>query len=234
MKLSAIQKLTLLDYPGKVACIAFTPGCNLRCGFCHNPEFVLPERLACLAESFIPTEHFLSFLEKRRALLEGVVVSGGEPTVWQDLPEFLRRIKARGFSVKLDTNGNNPSMVAGLIRDRLIDYVAMDVKTTLERYRELTGAGVVPERIAESIALIRDSGLDYEFRTTLIREHHTEETLEKMRALLAGANRVFFQTFRPGQTLSPVYARYHAFAPEEMSAIANQFEMPGRLVGIRH
>lgn len=233
MKLSAIQKLTLLDYPDKVACIAFTPGCNLRCGFCHNPEFVLPERLAELAGSFIPESHFLAFLEQRRKLLQGVVVSGGEPTVWSDLPEFLGHIKERGFAVKLDTNGNHPQMVEHLIRSGLVDYFAMDVKTSLEAYGQLVGPGVQPERIAESIDLIRNSGVEYEFRTTLIREHHTADILRAVKQLLDGAKRVYLQTFRPGHTLIPAYADYHAFSPEEMESIAVQFRAPKRVVGIR-
>ncbi|MFA9262301.1 MAG: anaerobic ribonucleoside-triphosphate reductase activating protein, partial [Undibacterium sp.] len=134
MKLTAVQKFTLLDYPGRVACIAFTPGCDLRCGFCHNAEFVLPERLKELAGSFIDEEHFFAFLERRRGLLEGVVVSGGEPTIWRDLPEFLARIRSLGFLVKLDTNGNNPAMLRELFDRKLVDFVAMDVKTSLEEY----------------------------------------------------------------------------------------------------
>src|SRR3989344_6358390 len=103
MKLSAIQRFTILDYPGKIACIAFTPGCNMRCGFCHNPEFVLPEKIRELQDDFIAEETFFNFLEKRRGLLEGVVVSGGEPTIWRDLPEVFRKIKEKGFLAKLDT-----------------------------------------------------------------------------------------------------------------------------------
>lgn len=233
MKFSAIQKFTLLDFPGKVACIAFTPGCDLRCGFCHNSEFVLPERLCTIAESFVSDEHFFRFLAKRRGLLDGVVVSGGEPTVWRDLPDFLERIKTLGFSVKLDTNGNNPRVVERLIGEKLVDYIAMDVKTALGKYRELAGAGAKPENIQESIGLIRSGGIEYEFRTTLIREHHTEAILSELGALLAGARQLYLQTFRPAETLDPAFARYHSFSREEMEAIAAGFRSPTRRVGVR-
>lgn len=233
MRLTAIERFTLLDYPGKVACIAFTPGCDLRCGFCHNAEFVLPERLAALAESFIAEEHFFQFLAKRQGLLEGVVVSGGEPTVWQELPEFLARIKALGFAVKLDTNGNNPQMVDRLIKEELVDYIAMDVKTTLEKYRELTGPGAKPENIEKSISLIRQSHVNHEFRTTLIREHHTDEIIQGLSGLLSGVKQVYLQTFRPGQTLLPLFAGYHGFDPAEMEVIAESLRTAGRQVGVR-
>lgn len=233
MKLSAIQRFTLLDFPGKVACIAFTPGCDLRCGFCHNPEFVLPERLCTIADSFVSDEHFFRFLEKRRGLLDGVVVSGGEPTVWRDLPDFFRRIKALGFSVKLDTNGNNPDMLERLIAGRLVDYIAMDVKTSLEKYQALTGVGAKPANIERSIGLIRASGVEYEFRTTLIREHHTEAILSELSELLVDARQLYLQTFRPAETLNPAFGQYHGFKAEEMEAIAERFRTPGRRVGIR-
>lgn len=233
MKLSAIQRFTLLDFPGRVACIAFTPGCDLRCGFCHNPEFVLPERLCTIAESFISAEHFFRFLERRRGLLDGVVVSGGEPTVWHDLPEFLAHIRSLGFSVKLDTNGNNPDMLERLIAKRLIDYIAMDVKTTLSRYQELAGPGASPRHIRKSIGIIRTSGVEHEFRTTLIREHHGEGVLAELSNLLAGTREWQLQTFRSAQTLDPAFARYHGFSPDEMAQIAERFRTAGRRVGIR-
>lgn len=233
MKLSAIQKFTVLDYPGKVACIAFTPGCNMRCGFCHNPEFVLPEKIRELSASFIEEETFFNFLEKRRGLLDGVVVSGGEPTIWRDLPEFLRHIKERGFLVKLDTNGNHPAMLRKLLEEKLVDYVAMDVKTSLAEYPKLVGGGVKADNIAESIELLKAAGIPYEFRTTLIKEVHTEESLRDMAELLFGAERYYLQTFRPGHTLNPVFATYHPFSPEEMQELVHRFSTVVKEVGIR-
>lgn len=233
MKLSAIQRFTMLDYPDKVACIAFTPGCNMRCGFCHNPEFVLPEKIAEIQGNFIGEETFFRFLDERRGLLDGVVVSGGEPTIWHDLPEFFRQIKERGFLTKLDTNGNNPKMLKKLLQEKLVDYVAMDVKTSLAEYSKLVGGGVKAENIAESIALIKASGIPYEFRTTLIKEVHSAEVLEDMKELLAESERYYLQMFRPGHTLNPVFASYHAFSPEEMKGMVAKFQDVATDVGIR-
>lgn len=233
MKLSAIQRFTMLDYPGRVACIAFTPGCDMRCGFCHNPEFVLPEKIAELKGNFISSETFFNFLDKRRGLLEGVVVSGGEPTIWHDLPEFFREIKERGFLTKLDTNGNHPEMLRKLLQDKLVDYVAMDVKTSLPEYAKLVGGGVKAENIKESIALLKASGIPYEFRTTLIKEIHPETVLQDMEQLLSGSERYYLQTFRPGHTLNPVFAAYHPFSLGEMQDIVKRFSSVAKEVGIR-
>ncbi len=233
MKLSAIQRFTMLDYPDKVACIAFTPGCNMRCGFCHNPEFVLPEKIAELQDSFIAPETFFNFLDKRRGLLEGVVVSGGEPTIWADLPEFFGEIKKRGFLTKLDTNGHHPEMLERLLRENLVDYVAMDVKTSLAEYPTLVGGGVKPEYIQKSIDMLKSSGIPHEFRTTLIKEVHSPEVLEEMKVLLAGAERYYFQTFRPGHTLHPRFATYHPFSTDEMQDLVKQFSSVARDVAVR-
>ncbi len=234
MKFSAIQRFTLLDYPGKVACIAFTPGCNMRCGFCHNPEFVLPERVRELAPNFISEETFFNFLDGRRGLLDGVVVSGGEPTIWHDLPTFFCKVKERGFLTKLDTNGNNPTMLRELLDEKLIDYVAMDVKTSLSEYPRLVGPIVKPEYINESINLLRSSSVDYEFRTTLIKEVHTKEVLKALQALTAGARQFFLQTFRPGHTLRASFAEYHPFSQDELETIRKSFETSVSFVGIRN
>lgn len=233
MKLSAIQRFTILDYPDKVACIAFTPGCNMRCGFCHNPEFVLPEKIQELQADFIAEETFFNFLDKRQGLLEGVVVSGGEPTIWQDLPEFFRKIKEKGFATKLDTNGNNPVMLKRLLDEKLVDYVAMDVKTSLAEYSKLVGGGAKAENIAESINLLKTSGIPYEFRTTLIKEIHTEQVLKDMEKLLQGSARYYLQVFRPGHTLNPVFAAYHPFSSEEMQGLVKRFSAVAKEVGIR-
>lgn len=233
MKLSAIQRFTMLDYPDKVACIAFTPGCNMRCGFCHNPEFVLPEKIRELQSDFIEEQTFFNFLDQRRGLLEGVVVSGGEPTIWRDLPDFLRQIKGRGFLAKLDTNGNHPSMLRTLLDEQLVDYVAMDVKTSLAEYGKLVGGGAKPEHIAQSIEMLKASGIPYEFRTTLIKELHPEAVLRELENLVRGAERYYLQVFRPGHTLHPLFATYHPFSAEEMQYLVKQFSVEVKEVGIR-
>ncbi|PIR76985.1 MAG: anaerobic ribonucleoside-triphosphate reductase activating protein, partial [Candidatus Magasanikbacteria bacterium CG10_big_fil_rev_8_21_14_0_10_38_6] len=139
MVISGVQPFTLLDFPEKTACIIFTAGCNFRCGYCHNPEFVLPEKIQQIKTSFIDEETIYSFLQKRKGLLDGVVISGGEPTMMGDLPAFIRNIKELGFLVKLDTNGNRPLVLQHLLDEGLLDYVAMDVKTSLVNYADLVG-----------------------------------------------------------------------------------------------
>lgn len=233
MKLSAVQRFTMLDFPGKIACIAFTPGCNMRCGFCHNPEFVLPEKIREIQKSFIAEDSFFRFLKKRQGRLEGVVVSGGEPTIWADLPAFLAKIKELGFAVKLDTNGNHPEMLERLLKEGLVDYVAMDVKTSLEAYSKLVGLIVKKENIQKSIDLLKASNIPYEFRSTLIKEVHTPEILESMAILVSGAAQLFLQTFRPVQTLDPVFSGYHAFSSDEMKSIADIFSPKVGQVSIR-
>lgn len=169
MQISAIKKSTLLDYPGKLATIIFTPGCNLRCGFCHNPEFVLPEEVEKIRHDFISEEIFFRFLKTRVGFLDGVVICGGEPTIHADLPQFCQKIKDLGFLVKLDTNGSNPEVIEGLLDQKLVDYVAMDVKHSFDQYREITGKNIDILRYKKSMELIKTRAPDYEFRTTVIK-----------------------------------------------------------------
>lgn len=224
MMFSGIQRFTVLDYPGKTACIVFTPGCNFRCGYCHNPEFVLPEQLKELEPDFIDEAAVLHFLEGRRGLLDGVVITGGEPTLHRSLSDFIRRVKALGFLVKLDTNGSLPEVLEPMLREGLVDYVAMDVKTSIERYPELTSSCVRPEAVKKSMALIRELAPDYEFRTTLIRECHDEETMKSIQALVRGAKRYRLQTYRPSVTLDPVFNQYRPFTSQEMRNMGEVFQ----------
>ncbi|KAA0207012.1 anaerobic ribonucleoside-triphosphate reductase activating protein [Candidatus Uhrbacteria bacterium] len=219
MKFSGIQKLTLLDYPGKTACVAFTPGCNFRCGYCHNPEFVLPERIKELEPSFIPEEDVLAFLEERRGKLEGVVVTGGEPTLHRGLPAFLRRVRDLGFLVKLDTNGSLPEALEPILREGLADYVAMDIKTSPERYPELVGVFVRADALKRSIELIKTFAPDYEFRTTVVAEHHGLEEFRAIAHLIKGARRYVLQGFRPDITLDPAYQSYARVGANDLEAV---------------
>ncbi len=223
MLLSGIHPFTVLDYPGKVSCIVFTPGCNFRCGYCHNPEFVLPEKVAALRPNFIEEEAFFNFLKQRGPLLDGVVVSGGEPTLMPDLEEFIIKIKSLGLLVKLDSNGNRPAVLKKLLTKNLLDYIAMDVKTSLPRYQSLVGPWAVEQLIGESIKLIQDSGVEYEFRTTLVKEVHTPDVISEMSRLLKGSKRLFLQQFRPETTLNPIFHNYHPFNTEETEVIAKEF-----------
>ncbi len=233
MLISGVERFTLLDYPGKTAAILFTAGCTFRCGFCHNPEFVLPDLLATMKDSFIPEEAVLNFLQTRQGLLDGVVISGGEPTVQPDLLSFIAKIKAMGFLVKLDTNGNRPEIVEQALADGLLNYIAMDVKTSLKHYPELAGSLVKPDAVKKSIDVIRTSGIPYEFRSTLIKEVHSKEILEDMRTLLSGSEQLFLQTFRPGHTLLPAFQDFHPFSIDEMQDLAAFFGKNIRHVAFR-
>ena len=192
MKICGLQKLTLLDYPGKVACTVFTGGCNLRCPFCHNASLVVgPPAGEAVGEA-----EFFAFLKKRRGVLDGVCVSGGEPLMQPDLAEFLRRVKSGGALVKLDTNGCFPGRLREIVSQGLVDYVAMDLKSAPERYAQTTGTAdfdFAPVR--ESIDFLLAAPVDYEFRTTVVRGLHDEEALRGAAQAIRGARRYFLQKF---------------------------------------
>lgn len=233
MLISGIQPSTLLDYPEKVACIVFTPGCNFRCGYCHNPEFVLPENIIKLKNDFIKEENFFHFLDQRKGLLDGVVVSGGEPTTAADLILFMQKIKTAGFLVKLDTNGNRPDVIKQALDKKVVDYIAMDLKTSLAHYQTLVGKLARPEAIKQSIELIKNSGVDYEFRSTLLKEVHSDILLNEMSELIKGSRRWYLQTFRPGHTLDVAYQKYHSFSEQELIQLAKRYSHSATLVAYR-
>ncbi|MDD5377236.1 MAG: anaerobic ribonucleoside-triphosphate reductase activating protein [Candidatus Gracilibacteria bacterium] len=225
MFISAIKKSTLLDYPGKLATIIFTPGCNLRCGFCHNPEFVLPEQVEKLRHDFIAEEVFFRFLRTRIGFLDGVVICGGEPTIHMDLPEFCQRIKDFGFLVKLDTNGSNPEVLEHLLDRKLVDYVAMDVKNPLEKYGDLIGVKSDPEKYHESIELIMTHSPDYEFRTTVIKGVHSPGDIEAIARTIQGARHYYLQNYRSNHTLDPNFegASFSMQELENFKSIAENY-----------
>ena len=191
MKIYGLQKMTLLDFPGHVACTVFLGGCDFRCPFCHNFE------LACgTADPVMDEEEFFCFLKKRKGLLDGVAVTGGEPCLHAGLPAFLQRIKDLGFLTKLDTNGYHPELLARILDSRLADYAAMDIKNSPEKYAQTAGASSVDlTKIEESIALLMNGGTDYEFRTTVVAELHAAEDFEKIGPMIRGAKRYFLQSF---------------------------------------
>lgn len=220
MKIGGLQKLSLVDYPRHTAVAMFTIGCNMRCGYCHNPELVLPERYA----DAIPEEDILLFLESRVGRVEGVVISGGEPTMHGDLPDFIRRVKKLGFLVKLDTNGTNPAMVRELFSEHLLDFVAMDIKASMTRYQEVVARPVDIDAIQETIQLIKTSGVDHEFRTTLVKSQVSPEDLDEIGKLVKGSPRFALQRFRPGLTLSPQFARETTYSDEELAILKGAME----------
>lgn len=192
MILKGLQKLTLLDFPDNMACTVFTYGCNFRCPFCHNASLVLPSKRD---DTSISEEEFFSFLKKRKGILSGVCVSGGEPTLMPDLEDFLTKIKSLGFAVKLDTNGYNPDVLQKLIDLRLIDYVAMDIKNCKEKYSITAGVDIDISKIEKSAKLLLGGNLPFEFRTTVVKQLHGESDIKKIGEWLSGDERFFLQGF---------------------------------------
>ncbi len=228
MLIGAIDKFTLIDFPEHIAAIIFTQGCNFRCPFCHNPELVLPEKF----EDPIPQDEVLKFLESRKKYLDGVEFTGGEPTLQKDLPEMVKKIKEMGFAVKLDTNGTNPEMLKQLFSENLLDYVAMDVKSSLERYDEIAGVKTDTEKIRKSILLIKSHAPDYEFRTTVIKGFHDENEIRKIAELVSGAKKYFIQKPHFDKTVSENFKR-PAFTSEEIGLFCEIIKKKTEKCGIR-
>lgn len=199
MYLAGFQKLTLLDFPGKIACTAFTQGCVFACPFCHNPGLTgRPKQVDNQIET-----NFWDYLEKRKNTIEGVCITGGEPTLQKDLDEFLEKIKNLGYSVKLDTNGFNPIKLLSLIEKGLVDYVAMDIKHTKEKYQIATGKPVNISQIEKSVSVIMNSGISYEFRTTVVPSIHEEKDFEEIGNWISGAQNYYLQKYRDTEIVSP-------------------------------
>ena len=192
MRRHGVQKTTLVDYPEKVACTVFTAGCNFRCPFCHNASLVVN----IPSEPQMTEEEFFCFLKKRQGILDGVCVTGGEPLLQPDAPEFIRKIKELGFAVKLDTNGSFPEKLKYLVREKLVDYVAMDIKNSLDAYDVTTGTdGRFSKAIEESVMFLKEGRVPYEFRTTVIKNFHTRECFEKIGQWIEGTEKYFLQSF---------------------------------------
>lgn len=218
MKIGGFQKVSLIDYPGRISAVVFTQGCNFRCPFCHNPELVDPERFAGL----IPEPEILSFLEKRKGRLDAVVITGGEPTLQPELTPFIIHLKALGYRVKLDTNGTFPDLLEEMLGRKLLDYVAMDIKAPLERYDEMTKTKTDSRRIGRSISLIMGSGVDYEFRTTAVKSLLGAEDIERIGRLISGAKRFVLQKFVATKTLDRSYRNESSYSDGEMKAIVEK------------
>jgi len=200
MKIGGFNTFSLSDFPGKVAAIVFTQGCNFRCPYCHNAPLISCHEPK---ELLIPEKQFFEFLECRRNQLDAVVVSGGEPTIHRNLSEFLRRIKDMGFAVKLDTNGSNPEVLKGILENNLVDYIAMDIKAPLTNYEKLTDTVSSSGRIQESINIISKSGFDHEFRTTVVEALLTPEDMQEIRALVPAKSTYHLQKFYPEHAFDP-------------------------------
>ena len=212
MKFGGFTPFTLIDYPGKTAAMAYTIGCNFRCPYCHNPELVDETVEKTFSEDFV-----FSFLEKRRGVLDGLVITGGEPTVHADVLPFMERVKSAGFLVKLDTNGTNPALLQEVIDRKLVDYVAMDVKAPLKRYAHTVSRPVDTTAISKSIVLLMHSpaSVEYEFRTTVIKSLLSPEALEEIAQEIQGAKKYYLQKFIPVHILNPQFARKTTYTDRE-------------------
>ncbi len=210
MNIQGYQKLTLLDFPGKVACTVFTGGCNLRCPFCHNASLVLSPR-----EGENREEEVLSYLSSRRGILEGVCITGGEPILQPDLASFVEKVKKMGYEVKLDTNGSDPVALSALLQKGGIDYIAMDIKTSPENYFRAIGKEISFDAFEKSVQVIRSSGIGYEFRTTVVKGIHTKEDFEGIGRFLKKEEKYFLQGFVDSGNL--LGKGYEAFSAEEMN-----------------
>ena len=229
MRIHGLQKMTLLDFPGRVACTVFLGGCDFRCPYCHN--FQLADGSA---KPLMEEGELLSFLERRKGLLEGVAITGGEPCLHPELPELMGKMKALGYAVKLDTNGAHPDRLAAILREGLADYVAMDIKNSPEKYARTAGLqrlDLAPVR--RSVALLMASPADYEFRTTVVDELHDEADFEAIGAWIAGAKRYFLQAFTDRDSVP--FADLHAPSAEKLRAyadIARRYVPDTRLRGV--
>lgn len=214
MKIMGLQKLTLLDFPGKMACTVFTGGCNFRCPFCHNAALVLEPNSA----PFLEEEEFFAYLNKRRGILEGVCVTGGEPTLQPELEGFLKKIRSFGYAIKLDTNGFLPDRLISLVQQELVDYVAMDIKSSPEGYGRATGIrrfDLAP--IQKSIDFLMQGDLPFEFRTTVVRELHTPEDIVAIGRWLRGNEAYYLQAFADSGRL--ISEGLHGYDENEMQSL---------------
>lgn len=216
MLIGGINTLTLLDYPQKVACILFTAGCNFRCGYCHNPQFVLPQNIQKLKGHFIPEEKFFNFLDSRKKFLDAVVISGGEPAIQPDLVEFIKQIKSRNLLVKLDTNGTNPTVLKQLIEEKLVDFVSMDMKAPLSHYQKIVNIDVDTHLIEESKNILSNSKIEHEFRTTVVKGLHSEKEIEAIAKFCKGAPLYTLQNFRNEKVLDKDFKKFDGFQKNEL------------------
>ena len=213
MILKGLQKTTLLDFPEKVACTVFTGGCNMRCPFCHNASLVIsPSETSDISE-----KEFFEFLSKRKNILDGVCITGGEPLLQRDIEDFMKKIRDMGFALKLDTNGSYPDRLRSIIDKGLVDCVAMDIKNSKEKYPLTAGVDIDISKISESISLLLEDKIPFEFRTTVVKELHTPEDIVSISEWISGAKAYFLQSFTDSGDI--IASGLSAYSPEEMKSI---------------
>ena len=229
MKIGGLQKVSLIDYPGLICAIIFLQGCNFKCSYCHNPELVDSKLFQpCIKENAV-----LDFLNTRRGKLDAVVITGGEPTVQDDLAPFIKNIKKMGFAVKLDTNGSQPQVIKTLLDEKLLDFIAMDIKAPLEKYKNVVKMPVNGDSIKESIRLILKSKIPYEFRTTIVESQLEEKDIMQIAKLISGAKGYVLQKFVPAKTLDKKFLKEKSYPAEKFQKIKKHLEHQISSVTIR-
>lgn len=228
MIIDGFSKLTLLDYPENVACIIWTRGCNFRCSFCQNSELIKMTK----DEGNIKEEDVLSYLEKRKGILDGIVISGGEPTMQKGLYEFIKKVKTIGLNVKLDTNGFNPKVLKKLIDDNLLDYVAVDIKNDLDHYDKICGLNKITlDNLLETIKILENSHILYEFRTTVMKNYHNEQRIENILSLIGKNANYYLQNFKDSEYV--LDKTLESFSNDELMHIYNDLKLKYPNIGIR-
>ena len=215
MKIGGLQRVSLIDYIDEICAIVFTAGCNFRCPYCHNPELVTGN-INTIEESDL-----FNFLVKRKGKLTAVSITGGEPTLHKDLPEFIKKIRDFGYKIKLDTNGTNPQMINKLLNNNLIDYIAMDIKAPIEKYEKVVDVKVNKEAIKESVEIIKSSNIDYEFRTTVVKELLSKEDILTIANMIKGAKAYCLQRFIPSKTLDENFLNKTPLSDKELKEVKN-------------
>ncbi len=237
MIIGGLQKNTLIDFPGKIACTVFTSGCNFFCPWCYSAELVVLEKIK--SHPTIKEEDFFDFLKSRIGLLDGVVICGGEPTMNRDLPDFIKKIKSLGtpnarFLVKLDTNGSNPKMLQDLIDEKLIDYVAVDIKTSKKNYQKVLGAKVSLQDIEKSVEILKQNKVSYQFRTTVVPTIHEKEDFKEIAEWIGGPDVIYYlQGFRPEKTIDPSFENIKAYPDDWLQEIKKEISPYFKLCEVR-
>lgn len=235
LNIGGLQKSSLIDYPGKISAVIFTQGCNFRCPYCHNPELI---QAKCKEQSAKSHEKsVLEFLKKRIGKLDGVVITGGEPTLHANLPEFIKQIKELGFAVKLDTNGTNPEMLKQLIDEKLIDYVAMDIKAPIDKYSDVVCVNIDTNKILKSIEILKTADIAYEFRTTVVKSQLSRADFEKIGALISDKSKrapiYYLQKFLSTKTLNESFLTQETYSDEEFISIIEELKKYVKRVELR-
>jgi len=234
MIIAGLQKTTLIDYPGKIACVVFLAGCNFRCPWCYSSELVLPAKI--VKQPKIEEKDFFDFLRSRQGQLEGVVICGGEPTINKDLPQFIQKIKNLGFPVKLDTNGSNPEMLKNLVDTKLIDYVAMDIKIAPENsvYQNVMTEGITMDKIKESVEFLKRGNLDFEFRTTVVDTVHKKEDFLEIAKWIGGKDvKYYLQAFVAQKTIDPEFEKVKPPTKQFLEEIVKEISPHFKICQIR-